>query len=122
MSSGRTVVVPLLNLAARTSISGWISAQEPALGRGAIPGRGDTELIAALCNFSILSPHPKPTVYSPRSRRHAVPTQGRAGGPWDGGARPVGVETRQPGLQEWYRLNRTSLKKRIVTGGHWATL
>ncbi|MFK4809713.1 hypothetical protein ACI3KW_05825, partial [Devosia sp. ZW T5_3] len=24
--------------------------------------------------------------------------------------------------QEWYRLNRTLHKKRIVTGGHWPTL
>jgi hypothetical protein len=53
---------------------------------------------------------------------HAVPTQDRAGRPWDGGACPVGLETRQPDLQEWYRLNRTLHKKRIVSGGHWATL
>jgi len=32
------------------------------------------------------------------------------------------MEIRQPGLQYWYRLNRTSPKKRIVMGGPWSVL
>src|SRR5690606_1674510 len=43
-------------------------------------------------------PHALPHTYV-HSRHHAAPTQGRAGRPWERGAFPVGMETRQPGLQ-----------------------
>jgi hypothetical protein len=70
-----------------------------------------------------LIPAPKtPCQYTPIPASYAASTQGRVGRPWDGGACPVGLETRQPDLQEWYRLNRTLHKKRIVTGGHWSVL
>ena len=77
-----------------------------------------------------LAPLPNPATY-PRLQKpaytlpipviHAAPTQGRTGRPWGRGTSPLGMETRQPGLQHWYRLNPDPMQKRIVTGGPSAT-
>lgn len=60
-------------------------------------------------------------ILCPIRARHAVPTQGRAGRPWDGGACPVGwklgMRICNNGAYE-----PEPAQKRIVTGGLWATL
>ena len=78
--------------------------------------------LAPLPNAATYPRFQKPAYTLPIPVIHAAPTQGRTGRPWGRGTSPLGMETRQPGLQHWYRLNPDPMQKRIVTGGPWATL